>query len=86
MYIIDQEGTGDFTSIQAAIDAAPANSLSPVILLVRPGEYHERVIVDKDNIRLVGSQRDRVIIACSACAKVSAPWGFPQQRTRLPSM
>lgn len=69
MVIIAKDGTGDFTSIQAAIDAVPMSSRTPTILLVRMDEYHEKVVVNKDNIRIVGEARDRTIITNSGCAK-----------------
>lgn len=62
MYIITKDGSGDFTSIQAAIDAMPAGSAAPIILLVRMEEYHEQVLVDKDNIRLIGEAARRTVI------------------------
>ena len=67
MYIIAKDGSGDFTTIQAAIDAVPMSSQHPTILLVRMGEYHERVIVNKDNIRIIGEARDCTVITHSAC-------------------
>ena len=67
MYIIAKDGSGDFTSIQAAIDAIPMNHRQPTILLVRMDEYHERVIVNKDNIRIIGEARDRTVITHSGC-------------------
>ncbi len=69
MYIIARDGSGDFTSIQAAIDAIPMGSREPTILLLRMDEYHERVIVNKDNVRIVGEARDRTVITHSGCAK-----------------
>ena len=69
MYIIARDGSGDFTSIQAAIDAVPMSNRHPIILLVRMDEYHERVIVNKDNIRIIGEARDRTVITNSGCAK-----------------
>ena len=68
MYIIAKDGSGDFTSIQAAIDAVPAGQHAPTILLVRMDEYHERVIVNKDNLRIIGEARDRTVITHSGCA------------------
>ncbi len=62
MYIITKDGSGDFTSIQAAIDAMPTGSAAPIILLVRMEEYHEQVLVDKDNIRLIGEAGHRTVI------------------------
>ncbi|MGN0972892.1 MAG: pectinesterase family protein [Aristaeellaceae bacterium] len=78
MYIIARDGTGDFTSIQAAVDAAPFGSCAPVILLVRMGEYHERVIVNKDNLRIVGEARDRTILTAKGCAKDLNDEGQPK--------
>lgn len=68
MYIIAKDGSGDFTSVQAAIDAVPMSNRHPIILLVRMDEYHEKVIVNKDNIRIIGEARDRTIIANAGCA------------------
>ncbi|MBR3764030.1 MAG: hypothetical protein IKK57_05695 [Clostridia bacterium] len=68
MYIIAKDGSGDFTSIQGAIDAIPMSNRQPTILLVRMDEYHERVIVNKDNVRIIGEARDRTVITHSGCA------------------
>ena len=68
MYIIARDGSGDFTSIQAAIDAIPMNHRQPTILLVRMDEYHEKVVVNKDNVRIIGEARDRTVITHSGCA------------------
>jgi len=67
--IIAKDGSGDYITVQAAIDAVPEGNREPVILLLRMDEYHERVIVNKDNVRLVGEARDRTVITWSACAK-----------------
>lgn len=75
MYIIAKDGSGDFTSIQAAIDAIPGGGRAPTILLVRMDEYHERVIVNKDNVRIIGEARDRTVITNAACAKDLYPDG-----------
>ena len=68
MYIIAKDGSGDFTSIQQAIDAIPGGGRTPTILLVRMDEYQERVVVDKDNVRIIGEARDRTIITAKGCA------------------
>ena len=69
LYIVARDGSGDFVSIQAAIDAVPDGYRAPVILLLRMDEYRERVIVNKDNIRIIGEARDRTVITASHCAK-----------------
>ena len=68
MYIIASDGSGDFTSIQQAVDAVPDGNRAPVILLVRMGEYRERVVVHKDHLRIVGEARDRTVVTASGCA------------------
>ena len=68
MYIVAKDGSGDFTSIQAAIDAVPGGGRAPTIILLRMDEYHERVVVNKDNLRIVGEARDRTVITWSASA------------------
>ncbi len=69
MYIIAKDGSGDFTSIQQAVDAVPPGDRAPVILLVRPGVYEERVVVHKDNLRIVGQSRTETVITARGCAK-----------------
>ena len=69
MYIIAKDGSGDFTSVQQAIDAIPGGGQAPTILLLRMDEYRERVVVDKDNVRIIGEARDRTVITAKGCAK-----------------
>ena len=64
-YVIAQDGSGDFTSLQAAVDAAEEGSE----LILRPGTYRGRVIVNKNGLRVVGEDRDTTVITASGCAK-----------------
>ena len=75
MYIVTRDGTGDFTSIQQAIDAIPAGTQGPTILLLRMEEFQERVVVNKDNVRIIGEARDRTVITAKGCAKDPNPDG-----------
>lgn len=68
IYVVAHEG-GDFTSIQAAVDAVPVGGRAPTIILVRMEEFHERVIVNKDNLRIIGEARDRTVLTYNGCAK-----------------
>ena len=65
MIVVAKDGSGDYTSIQAAIDAAQAGEE----IRVKPGEYHGRVVIDKPGLHLAGESRDDVVIADSRCAK-----------------
>jgi polygalacturonase len=49
------DGSGDFYSIQTALDAAPADG---AMLLIAPGTYRETISVTKPNIELRGSNPD----------------------------
>ena len=49
------DGTGDFYSIQRAVDAAPK---SGALILVAPGTYREVLKIDKPNIRLRSANPD----------------------------
>lgn len=49
------DGTGDFYSIQTAIDTAPASGAT---LLIAPGTYRESISIAKPNIELRGSNPD----------------------------
>ena len=41
---VSADGRGDFTSVQAAVDAVPAGNPTPFVIAVRPGTYREQVI------------------------------------------
>jgi len=62
--VVDINGTGDFTSIQAAFNAVPAGT--PTIIYVKKGLYDkEKLIIpaNKTNITLIGESRTETIIS-----------------------
>ena len=67
--VVSLDGKGDYTSIQAAIDAADEKERAPQIIVIRNGEYRERVVVNRRNLRIVGEDVNRTVITHSACAK-----------------
>lgn len=69
MVIVSKDGTGDFSSLQAAVDAAPEDSQIPVEILLRRGVYREKVVINKNNIRLKGEDRDAAVLIANGCAK-----------------
>lgn len=79
MIIVAKDGSGDYTSLQAAVDAAPDGSREPVIILLRMDEYREKVIVNKSNLRIVGEARDRTVVTWNGCAKDPMPDGSPRE-------
>ncbi|MBR1584131.1 MAG: pectin methylesterase [Clostridia bacterium] len=73
MYLVAKDGSGDFASIQAAVDAVPAGQAAHIHIL--PGVYEERVILNKSRVRLTGEDRKNTVITHSACAKDRYPDG-----------
>lgn len=58
----------NFTSIQAALDAAPAVTKKPYRIFITPGDYYEKLIIAKPNIRLVGENKNSTRIFYNAYA------------------
>lgn len=62
--VVAANGTGDYTTIQAAIDAVPTDRTTPYLIFVKNGVYNElvRIPENKPFIHLIGQDRDRTII------------------------
>lgn len=62
--VVAADGTGDYTTVQAAIDAAPENRSKPYLIFVKNGVYDGLVDIpeNKPFIHLIGQDRDRTII------------------------
>ncbi|XP_057965543.1 pectinesterase-like [Malania oleifera] len=63
--VVAQDGSGNFTTIAEALQAAPDNSPQIYYIKIRPGKYMENVIVDitKTNIAFLGEGMDTTIIS-----------------------
>jgi len=63
--IVALDGTGQFTSIQQAINSIPLGNSNEVIIFIRNGVYHEKIFVQQSFITLVGESRDstRIVYA-----------------------
>ncbi|GMK38044.1 hypothetical protein PCCS19_10980 [Paenibacillus sp. CCS19] len=68
---VAKDGSGDFTTIQAAIDAVPAGSESPIVISIRDGVYREKLLLDssKTNVHLIGESRDGTVLVYGDSAK-----------------
>ena len=66
-YIVAQDGSGDFKTIQAAIDASKAFPYQRVKIFIKNGIYHEKVLVPSCNtqLSLIGESKDSTIITYS---------------------
>ncbi|MEV0219625.1 pectinesterase family protein [Streptomyces sp. NPDC050704] len=64
---VAKDGSGQFRSVQAAVNAVPANNTSRVVISIKPGTYRELVKVprDKPHVTFQGtgaSRKDTVIV------------------------
>jgi pectinesterase len=64
-FTVSKDGTGNFKTIQEAIYAVRDLSQQQVKIFIRPGVYHEKLIIPswKTNISLIGESRDNTIIS-----------------------
>ncbi|WP_405732566.1 pectinesterase family protein [Streptomyces sp. NBC_01537] len=58
---VKADGTGDFSTVQAAVDAIPSGNDGRIVLRIAPGTYREHVTVpaDKPYVTFAGTGRSR---------------------------
>jgi pectinesterase len=64
-YVVAKDGSGDFTTIQAAIEASKAFPYTRIKIFIKNGVYHEKVFIPSWNnkISLIGESKDSTIIS-----------------------
>ncbi|KAF8780614.1 hypothetical protein HU200_001214 [Digitaria exilis] len=65
--VVALDGSGNYSSINAAIAAAPSASSKPHVVYIKAGLYNEFVEINKSNITLVGEGADKTVISGSRC-------------------
>ena len=62
--VVDASGSGDFETVQAALDNVPANSSNRTLIFIKAGVYTEKVWVKstKTNVSLIGEDAETVLI------------------------
>ncbi|MFI5337268.1 MAG: pectinesterase family protein [Opitutales bacterium] len=89
--VVAQDGSGQFTSVQDAISAAPLRPGKEDprwVIRVKPGTYRERVYVQRERgrILLVGDDAARTIITFNLHADLPGPDGKPIGTFRTPTL
>lgn len=84
-------GIRRFATVQAALDAAPHAATRPFRILVTPGRWHEKLVIDKPFIHLIGADRDDSVLTHDTAAGHQRPdgepwgtWGCASLRVRAP--
>jgi len=75
--IVAKDGTGNFSTVQAAIDAAPSNRTMPYVIYIKDGKYKEKITVasTKTFIHLVGQSVANTILTYDDYASKPLPGG-----------
>ena len=62
--IVAKDGTGDYTTLQDAINAAPTQHVTPWLIFVKNGLYNEHVNIpaNKPHIHIIGQNRDKTVV------------------------
>jgi pectinesterase len=89
--VVALDGSGQYTSVQAAISAAPMGrdpAARPWVILVKPGVYRERVYVQRErgDMLLLGEDAARTVITFDLNAGMPGPDGKPIGTFRTPTM
>ncbi len=63
-WVVAKDGTGDYTTVQAALNAVPLNNKKSITILIRNGIYKEKLHLDssKDFINIIGEDRFNTIL------------------------
>lgn len=63
--VVAADGSGDYTSIQAALDAVPTGQSTRTLIYVKAGMYREKVTTSSTlkNVSIIGEDADNVILS-----------------------
>ncbi|MCU7726476.1 pectinesterase family protein [Actinoplanes sp. KI2] len=79
--VVAADGTGDFSTVQAAVDAVPSGNAAPLTIAVRPGTYLGPVKIPSDKpfvtVAGLGPGPDAVVIADNRANGTFKPDGTP---------
>jgi len=75
--VVAKDGSGNYTTVQAAIDAAPSNRASVYYIYVKKGEYKEVIEIGqtKPFIYLVGEDKNLTVLTYDNYAGKAKPGG-----------
>jgi pectinesterase len=75
--VVAQNGTGNYKTVQAALDAVPEGNKDPVTIFIRNGIYKEVIVVDarKSFVSLIGENKDKTILTYNNHAGTKQPNG-----------
>lgn len=60
--VVAADGTGDFKTIQGALNSLPADAAAPRTIFIRKGIYQEKIYIEKPQVILEGEDREATIL------------------------
>ena len=77
--VVAADGSGQFKTVQQAVDRAPAHSRTRFVIHIKPGIYEERVVVppEKTFLTLSGDDPETTVITAAIHAGMRGPDGRP---------
>ncbi len=74
--VVAADGSGDFRTVQAAVNFAEPHREKPVVIFIRRGRYEELVRIgrEKQHVHLIGEDRKRTVIAFTNNEKLNPGW------------
>lgn len=77
MIVVAKDGSGDYSTLQEAVDSIADGQTGWTTIHIKKGEYKEKLHIEKPYIRLVGEDRDHTILTFDDHAKKVFPNGEP---------
>lgn len=76
-FVVAQDGSGDFRTLQEAIDAVPDFRKQPTRIFIRNGFYREKLVVPdtKQSLSLIGEDKFKTVISFNNFAAKKSPLG-----------
>ncbi len=84
--IVAQDGSGDFMSVQAAVNAAPTGRTIPYTIFIKKGKYTEVVNIpsNKPFLQLIGESVANTIITFDNYSGKPMPGAEPSEQVTQP--
>lgn len=73
------DGSGDFKTVQAALDSVPHDNKKPYVILIKPGTYQEKLRVEADRpyVHLIGTVAEKTVLTYDDYARKNGADGKP---------
>jgi pectinesterase len=72
-----QRGAPEYPSVGAALSAAPPHTDRPYRIGIDVGLWHEKLVIERANVHLLGAHRHASVLAFDAAAGMPDPTGAP---------